>query len=144
LAMPFYFQSIRQIMGIEQGRLGGIYHPKLGKVLVPEDISQLELCHETLHALFDAQSPAEQAAFSRLATGSLQRDPKSKFFKGVAQRTNGDRLFLTEVFAFAGTKVIFERMGKGEVERDLGDVPPELKGYFERLVVDPRLLQAAA
>ena len=140
LTTPFYFKSIRQIMGIGQDRLGGIYHPKLGKVLVPEDISQIRLCHEVLHAVFDAVPHPEREAFSRLVNESQKRAPESRFFKGVAQRTNGDRLFLTEVFAFGGSKVIFERMGKDEVEKDLGAVPTELRDYFERNVVDPRLL----
>jgi hypothetical protein len=109
-------------------------------VLVPEDISQIRLCHEVLHAVFDAVPHPEREAFSRLVNESQKRAPESRFFKGVAQRTNGDRLFLTEVFAFGGSKVIFERMGKDEVEKDLGAVPTELRDYFERNVVDPRLL----
>lgn len=144
LTTPAYFRTIQQIMGIGNNRLGGIYHPRLEKVLVPENISQIKLCHEVLHAAFDALPLSAREAFSHLVNESQKRTPESRFFKGVAQRTNGDRLFSTEVFAFAGTKVIFEKMGRGEVEHDLGEVPPELKGYFERSVVDPRLLPAAA
>lgn len=156
LAMPRYFKSIMQIMGIGEGRLGGIYHPQLKKVLAPEDISQLELCHEVLHGLLDGR---QDGAFSRLVLDLVRAAKGSGFFSKVAERTNGGynlttihrlsnhdlladkatRLFVTEVFAFAGTKVIFERMGKGEVERDLGEVPQKLKDYFERFVVDPRL-----
>lgn len=142
LASPAYFRCINELFGRKPGSLAGIYLPPARKILVSEDISRLELCHEVLHALFAAKSPAEQEAFSRLVREIAERDPDDKFFQGVCRRSNGDRVFITEVFAFAGTKVIFERMGVGMVEKDLAEVPPELKAYFERKVVDPQLLAA--
>jgi hypothetical protein len=141
LASRSYFQNIHRILKTKPDALQGVYIPGgHRKVLVPDDISKLELIHEVLHAAFDGLPLSEREAFSHLVNESQKRTPESRFFKGVAQRTNGDRLFLTEVFAFAGTKVIFEKIGMGMVEKDLGEVPEALKTYFINNVVDPRLL----
>ncbi|MFA4904959.1 MAG: hypothetical protein WC645_00420 [Candidatus Margulisiibacteriota bacterium] len=145
LASRSYFRNIHNILKTEPDALQGIYIPGgHRKVMVPDDIGKLELTHEILHAVFDAIPLANQEEFSRLVAAGREREPESRFYRGVAGRSNSSRLIATEAFAFGGSKVIFERMGSEAVESDLGEVPPELKGYFERLVVDPRLLQAAA
>ncbi len=166
LASPSYFRRINEILGTKPEALAGIYISRIKKVLVPDDIGRLELCHEILHALLDGQ---RESLFPRLVIEQVRLaltnvgDPSAvKFFREIAGRTNGGydlsdmirmdipglllhkktRLFITEVFAFGGTKVIFERKGKKVVEKEMGEVPPELKAYFERNLFDPQLLEA--
>lgn len=93
--------------------------------------------------------------------------PAAEFFKGVAARcaepydldnliripvpqvlaqgrgvafTERTQAFIGEIFAYGGSMAIFSRMSAEHSEKDLGEVPEELRGYFERTVVHPGLL----
>jgi hypothetical protein len=54
--------------------------------------------------------------------------------------TEETQAFVAEVFAYGGSMAIFSRMSAEHSEKELGEVPAELKAYFERAVVHPRLL----
>lgn len=139
------------------------------KILVPDDVDALTLCHEILHDLFcswNLEDPhAERIGFSRLVIQQIRmtflrapESPEADFFRGVAARcdaslvfpipegeifTERTQKFIGEVFAYGASMAIFSRMSAERSETGLGKVPEELMIYFNRVIVHPRLLQKA-
>lgn len=148
------------------------------KVLVPDDVEALTLCHEILHDLFyswNLYDPhAERYGFCRLAVSQIYNtffrrphSPAAAFFRGVAARcaepydldcliripiprvlalgkgvvfTERTQAFIGEIFAYGGSMAIFSKMSAAHSEKDMGEVPEELRIYFERAVVHPGIL----
>jgi len=133
----------------------------LRRIVVPEDVSLLTLCHEVLHDIYNSQNlddpRGERNGFSRMVVEHLQREAwqhpgsaEMKFFSGVAKRcsipydlekiTEEAQVFIGEVFAYGGAMTIMARLAPKESETELGQVPEQLKVYFERTLVHSRLL----
>jgi len=140
------------------------------KILIPDDVDALTLCHEILHDLFcslNLEDPhAERAGFSRLVIQQIRRtflrlpeSPEADFFRGVAARydaslvlpipegeifgeifTERTQKLIGEVFAYGASMAIFSRISPEHSEIDLGIVPSELMIYFKRVAVHSDLL----
>lgn len=130
-----------------------------------------EIIHDLFFSMKVDDIRGERAFFSRLVIQEAFKtliyrpdSPESKFFRGIAHRCPAafnlktiadlqhpgemiiDRMaefYISEVFAYGASMIIFQVRGEEKIEEDLGKVPDELRLYFESRIVSSSLLAPA-